>query len=329
VAWTTPRTWAAGDVPTASTGSPALNAQVRDNMLVLKTPIDDNGKFRALTSSYLADLSGANLTGVGYLAASSTYTAGNQDFGAGGGSRIRLPVGTDKFAGSAGNKTAGSAWVEGDDLHVVASTQHEWYYTGTSLGSPAGALTGSCWVDTDDLVHYVDASGVERSVAAAASHVDTAARSGSAWVDTDSHLHWVGTSGQEWDGHTDVAAHSDSHSDVAHSDVAHDDTHGDVAHSDAHGDDAHSDSHSDVAHSDVAHSDFHLDNASPHADTHGDLAHSDVTHSDSHVDSAHNDFHNDTAHTDDHSDVAHSDSHTDSHGDHTDTHGDQPTDLGT
>lgn len=60
MAWTTPRTWVAGETVTAQ----LMNAHVRDNLNILKTPIDDNGKVQALSSTYLANLDGSNLTNI-------------------------------------------------------------------------------------------------------------------------------------------------------------------------------------------------------------------------------------------------------------------------
>ena len=94
MAWTTPKTWTAGELVTEST----LNTHVRDNQNVLKTPLDANGKITALSSSYVADLSGANLTGVVKTTAANTFTAGVQDFNGGATTRVILPVGADRWA---------------------------------------------------------------------------------------------------------------------------------------------------------------------------------------------------------------------------------------
>jgi hypothetical protein len=328
--WTSPHTWAAADQPTAdATGGVKvpMNLHVKGNMDVLKTSIDDDGKLIALSSSYVADLSGVNLTGLALLASNATYTAVN-NFNGGGATRVVLPVGADKFGGAAGNKTAGSWWVELTELHHVSSAQVEWYYIGTVVSTPAGAVAGSVWVDTSDgLIHYVTSAGVERAVGAVITsmHADAAALPGSSWVDTDSHLHWVATGGQEEDGHTDVPAHSDVAHDDTHTD-SHDDAHSDD-HSDEHSDGAHDDTHDDVSHAD-SHADQHFDvTDAGHLDSHGD-SHNDTAHDDGHVDSAHDDAHADD-HDDSHGDSG-STSHTDTaHTDHTDTHGDQPTSLGT
>lgn len=55
--WNPPRTWNAGETVTAV----LMNQQVRDNLNILKTSIDDDGKIRALSAAYLADLSGNDL----------------------------------------------------------------------------------------------------------------------------------------------------------------------------------------------------------------------------------------------------------------------------
>ena len=94
MAWTTPRTWVAGELITES----VLNTHIKDNLTFLKTSIDDNGKIVALSSAYLQDLSGTNLTGVAKLASNNSFTAGTHDFSAGSGTRVLLPVGTDKWA---------------------------------------------------------------------------------------------------------------------------------------------------------------------------------------------------------------------------------------
>ena len=93
MAWTTPRTWAAGALVTADD----LNEQVRDNLDVLKTSIDSSGKLKALDSAGVADLSGTNLTGVAKTAGANTY-AGKQDFNSGATVRLVLPVGPRKWA---------------------------------------------------------------------------------------------------------------------------------------------------------------------------------------------------------------------------------------
>jgi hypothetical protein len=94
VAWTTPRTWNIGQLVEAAD----LNVDVRDNLSHLKLLVDDNGKIPALNSTYLADPSGANLTGVAKTAAANDFTAGVHNFNGGAGTRFVLPVGADKWA---------------------------------------------------------------------------------------------------------------------------------------------------------------------------------------------------------------------------------------
>ena len=74
-----------------------MNTYLSDNHAVLKTAIDNNGKIVALSAAYLADLSGANVTGVAKIAAVSTYTAGKQNFNGGANVRVVAPVGADKW----------------------------------------------------------------------------------------------------------------------------------------------------------------------------------------------------------------------------------------
>lgn len=94
MAWSTPKTWAIGSLVSAAD----LNEQIRDNQAHLKLLVDDNGKIPILSSTYLADLSGANLSGVVKLAVSNTFTAGVHNFNGGSGTRLVLPVGADRWA---------------------------------------------------------------------------------------------------------------------------------------------------------------------------------------------------------------------------------------
>jgi hypothetical protein len=95
VAWTTPKTWTLGQLVNAAD----LNEQIRDNMLHLSLIVDTaTGKIPAISSTYFADLSGANLTGVSKLAANDDFTAGNHNFNGGALTRVVLPVGADKWA---------------------------------------------------------------------------------------------------------------------------------------------------------------------------------------------------------------------------------------
>jgi len=94
MAWVTPSTWAIGQLVSAAD----LNEQIRDNLSHLKLLVNDDGEIPALSSTYIADLSGTNLTGIVKLAAANDHTAGVNDFGAGAGGRLVLPVGADKWA---------------------------------------------------------------------------------------------------------------------------------------------------------------------------------------------------------------------------------------
>lgn len=278
-----------------------MNAHVRDNLNVLKVNRDDLGRISALSSTTLADLSAANLTGLAQGGAGNSFTAGATSFS--GAARFVLPVGADKYEDLGGGLRRG-LWVEGDYLHHIASDQAtEYRYLGEYVSTPGGAIAGSCWVEGVYL-HYVDADGDERrcqSAGAAGAHTDTGAIAGSAWIET--YAHWIAeTGGVEQPGHADVAhadgtAHSDTHSDAAHGD-----SHNDTGHGDSHGDDAHvDDGHVDDAHVDET----HHDGGTTHDDIpHGDEPHADDAHADSHTDDAHSD--------------SHADSHTDSHLDHSD-----------
>lgn len=94
MAWSTPKTWALGALVVAT----ELNEQIRDNHAHLKLLVDDNGKIPILSATYVADLSGANLTGIARLAQGNVFTAGVQNFGGGAGARFCLPVGSDRWA---------------------------------------------------------------------------------------------------------------------------------------------------------------------------------------------------------------------------------------
>jgi len=290
--WSTPRTWVDGETVTAA----MMNAHLKENLLILKTVRNSAGRLSELSSATLADLSGANVTGLARDGSGNNFTGTSKFTGA---ARIVVPVGADKYADLGGGLRAG-LWVEGDYIHHIASNQTtEYRYLGTYVSTPAGAIPGSAWIEGSNL-HYIDASGLERRcVPTSSGHADAAAVAGSAWVET--YVHWIQeTSGLERPGHADVA-HSDG--------TAHDDTHSDVAHTDSHSDVGHSDSHADLAHEDV-HYDDHGDDSPPeHPEWHTD------THTDEHAD-AHTDTHSDISHSD-----SHSDAHTDSHSDH-DDHGD-------
>jgi hypothetical protein len=93
MAWTAPRTWTLGQLVAAD----ALNIDLRDNLLHLKIAIGDDGRIPALSSVYVANLSGTSLTGVVKTSANNDFTAGVQNFNAGT-ARFVLPVGADKWA---------------------------------------------------------------------------------------------------------------------------------------------------------------------------------------------------------------------------------------
>jgi hypothetical protein len=94
MAWTTPRTWTIGELVIED----FLNQQIRDNMLLLKTSIDNNGKIVAISSTYFASLDGSNITGVVKTALANDFTVGIQNFNGGSTTRIVIPVGVDKWA---------------------------------------------------------------------------------------------------------------------------------------------------------------------------------------------------------------------------------------
>ena len=94
MAWTPPKTWAIGSLVSAAD----LNEQIRDNQTHLKLLVDDDGKIPILSSTYVADLSGVNLTGVARLAQANSFTAGVHNFNGGSGTRLVLPVGSDRWA---------------------------------------------------------------------------------------------------------------------------------------------------------------------------------------------------------------------------------------
>lgn len=277
MAWTAPRTWTDGEIPTAT----MANAHIRDNLLVLKTARGDDGRFLALSAAVLADLSAATVTGIARAAQANAFTAGRTRMVAT--SRLVLPVGADKWTGTKGVDARG-LWVEGDYLHHIASdSTTEWRYLGTYVSTPGGgALPGSFWIEGEE-AHYIDADGDERFCRTTESgHSDASAFAGSLWVET--YTHWLREAGTlERVGHADVT-HSD-HSD--HQD-----------HTD-HGDTGPHDDHSD--HGDSPHLDVHVDhNDGGHADIHND--HSD--NSNTHDDTGPHDDHDDHSDANPHNDVA-------------------------
>jgi hypothetical protein len=88
---------------------------------------------------------------------------------------------------------AGSLWVEGNDLHYIASNgTDEYAIVGTSVGANTGR-EGSLWVESGQL-HWINEAGTteyrtDESVLTAASY-----RIGSLWIDTAS-LRWVDENG--------------------------------------------------------------------------------------------------------------------------------------
>lgn len=294
MAWTTPRTWVYNEVVTAA----LFNAHIRDNQGILKTPFDDNGLVQAISSTYFASLSGANLTGVPQTASDNDPT-GNNDFSSG---TLVVPVGTDQYIDDGGTKRAGCIWVEGDYLHYIDATNSEWRWLGTYVSTPGGgAVAGSVWIDSSTNVasiRYIDADGDERYIPRNSSAVSSSgATAGSVWVEGD-YLYVV---------RADTGAyHYAQHWDIAHSDgTAHTDDHSNVAFVDSHGDvtfvDSHMDWHGDGGYSDTYHTD--------HSDAHGD-SYSDTPHTNTYSDTAHQNF-------------------TDSHSDYSDTpHEDLPEEIG-
>jgi trehalose/maltose hydrolase-like predicted phosphorylase len=94
MAWTTPRTWVADQLVNAS----ALNLDLRDNLNILKVPIDTaTGKIVAIDSTRFASLDGSSIVGIGKLSANNAWSAKN-DFNAQSTTRVVLPVGVGKWA---------------------------------------------------------------------------------------------------------------------------------------------------------------------------------------------------------------------------------------
>lgn len=285
MAWTTPRTWVDSEVPTAA----MMNAQIRDNFLHLKTSFVDDGRVAALTSSYLASLDGTNLTGLMKLASDNSITAGKQNFNAGTGTRFVVPVGADKYAGSAGAKTPGSIWVEGDYLHHVDQTGQEWRYLGNDWGYLGASYTpGNCFSYPGGGIAYIDESKHARLCGTTQWIANTAAAvAGSIWME-GSYWHWINTpgTGDEYAIHADInhVDHNDTQSHTDHDDEGppdHDD------HTDegvGHGD--HGDGHGD-----------HWDTYPPHIDWDGHWDHDDHNDYDDHDDS-HLDYDDHVDHTD-------------------------------
>jgi hypothetical protein len=272
MAWTSPRTWSDGEIPTGA----LFNAHLSANMDVLKVSRTNLGRLRGLTSDYLADLDGTDLENVAKPATSNTFSAGRTRFI--GTSLLRVPVGADMYASDGGGKVPGSFWVEGNYLHHVDASRLEWRYLGTVI-SVAGAQTGFVY-GVANALRYTDASGTIREcVSSAAHHTDAVAVGGSAWVE-GSYVHWVRESGgQSYQGHQDIS-HSDhtDHTDHAdHSDVT-------VPHVDTPY--SHTDATTHVDHAVNGHVDHtdHSDTTVPHADHVDHTDHTDNVSSTAHGD---------------------------------------------
>jgi len=96
MAWTAPVTWTAAQLVYAAD----LNAQLRDNLLHLATPLNTaTGKIDGLTGACFLALPVTEITGVGHLVTANAYTVGKQNFNSGAGTtRLVIPVGADKWA---------------------------------------------------------------------------------------------------------------------------------------------------------------------------------------------------------------------------------------
>jgi len=288
MAWTTPRTWVYNEVVSES----HFDAQISNNMLVIADVVNSVGKVADIKTGTLADLSGANLTGLPLVGGDNDYSA-EANFAGG---TLVVPVGVDMYIDDGGTKRAGSLWIEGDYLHYIDATNSEWRYLGTYVSTPGGAVVGSLWCDTagtTTAIRYIDADGDERYVLSSSSaHSDGAAVGGSLWAETvDDYLHYITSAGtQEYIAHADTHSDGSAHSDRSHTNT-YTDSHGDVTHVDW--DNPHSDSHTD--HTDSFHENSHSD----YPASHGDTPHTN-TYTDDHGNVSHND------HTD-YSDVAHDD----------------------
>ena len=117
MAWTAPRDWVHEEVVTAA----IMNVHLRDNIIVLETPREDDGpRLKELSSSTLASLVGTNLTGAAKVATANAFTAGRHRFNQGAGTRFVVPVGADKWTGTKGVDARG-VWVEADYFHHISS----------------------------------------------------------------------------------------------------------------------------------------------------------------------------------------------------------------
>lgn len=85
---------------------------------------------------------------------------------------------------------AGSLWIDGTKLHVIASTFQDYAAEGTLIGAAAGQL-GSIWVEGDNL-NYIDAAGNERSISGSDEGIQTG-KAGSIWQE-GTYLGWLDAS---------------------------------------------------------------------------------------------------------------------------------------
>ncbi len=296
MAWITPRTWVASEVVTAA----HFNAQLRDNMGILKTNLSDNGLLNALSAAELDNLSGTNLTGIVDPATDNDFTAGTHNFS---GATFIVPVGVDQYIDDGGTKRAGCIWIEGDYLHYIDATNSEWRYLGTYVSTPGGAVVGSVWCDTagtTTAIRYIDADGDERYLLSSSSpHSDSAAVPGSFWAETvDDFLHYITSAGT-----IEYTLHANTHTDgTAHNDTSHTNTY--------------TDSHGNIA---------HVDWSTPYYNWYENYT--DGFHDNEHtdIDATHGDTSHTNTYTDDHGNVAHS-----NHTDYSDVaHDDRPEEIGT
>ena len=300
--WTAPRTWVAHETPTEA----MLNAHWRDNMEFLNLVRSATGRFNDLSAATVANLDASALDGVIPLAGTNVLDGVN-NYSAG---LFQVPVGTDKFDGTAGNKTAGSVWVEGTDLHYVNNLKSEHSWAGISTGvSPGAGYAGFLQVNGQYL-RYIDAAGTIRYLIG--TYVDSPASARLAAAGILDYLQWIASN---------VGARYTAHRNVHDDHGAYNDT---TPHTDTPGYSDHTDS---TSHTDTG--GVHTDSPGGHTDVYGDGS--------GHYD--HNTPHTDT--TSPHTDTnPHTDSgphtdygHTDIPGGHTDTpayndHSDQPTVIG-
>lgn len=90
----------------------------------------------------------------------------------------------------------GSVWVEGSELHYIASNGQEWAGTGVAGGAPGGAIPGSLWVEGENLA-YIDQNGIGRTLQLEDLGPHSGQGVGSVWVDptfaAGQQWNWLGT----------------------------------------------------------------------------------------------------------------------------------------